>query len=212
LQLDGSQFEVFHQEQNGGLIDWSLIGSHNINNALAAIAAANHIGIDPMDSVSALNHFKGVKRRLELRGVVQDIHVYDDFAHHPTAISATLSALRNRVGSERIFAVLEFGSNTMRQDHHKNTIAWSLANADHVILLKPTSSNWDFEELLAQFEQPVELFDQVDDIVNYLSNRCKSGDHVLCMSNMLFGDIHQKLLASLQTKAIVNQCKMNLLP
>lgn len=193
---DGSEFEIFFDENKMGQIKWDLLGDHNIANALAAVAAARHAGVLPDVSCRALCLFKGVKRRLELRGRVNEISIYDDFAHHPTAIATTLAALRSRVGSERIFAVLEFGSNTMREGYHEQEIAPALSSADRIVLLKP-KSNWDLREVLSNCKQPVALFDTVQDIVTYLSAQCRSGDHILCMSNLQFDNIHQKLLSQL---------------
>lgn len=197
VKNDGSEFEIFCHRKAIGSIKWDLVGDHNMMNALAALSAARHAGIPPHLAVEALSTFKGVKRRLELKGVTNNIHVYDDFAHHPTAIATTLEALRARVGEQRIIAVLEFGSNTMRAGHHKETISFSLKEADKVILLRPKDSNWNLDSLLSEFHQPVELFDSVQEIVGYLSQYCRPFDHILCMSNMMFDGLHQKLLAKL---------------
>lgn len=199
MSQDGSEFEVFYKQAYMGCIKWDLLGDHNLQNALAAIAAARHAGVPAESSIRALNQFKGVKRRLELRGRVNEISVYDDFAHHPTAIATTLSALRSRVGNDRIFAVLEFGSNTMRAGWHTESIASAFSCADEVVLLKP-KSDWSLEPLLSNFCQPVRLFDHVEQIVSYLSKACCKGDHILCMSNLQFDDIHQKLLMTLPNK------------
>jgi UDP-N-acetylmuramate: L-alanyl-gamma-D-glutamyl-meso-diaminopimelate ligase len=191
---DGSEFNVFHRLEKVASVKWSIMGQHNISNALAAIAAARHVGVPPSLAAQALCRFKGVKRRLELRGVKNGIHVYDDFAHHPTAIAKTLSALRLKVRDERIFAVLEFGSNTMRSGYHEQHLIRAFTDADKILLLQPRDTAWQVNTLLGKFSKPAIIFDSVPDIVSYLAKECQSGDHILCMSNMRFDDIHQKLL------------------
>jgi UDP-N-acetylmuramate: L-alanyl-gamma-D-glutamyl-meso-diaminopimelate ligase len=197
LQPDCSEFEIFHDQKSVGVLTWRLLGQHNMNNALAACAAARHVGVTPQQTIAALSTFQGVKRRLELRGVVRDIAVYDDFAHHPTAIALTLTGLRQHVAAQRIFAVLEFGSNTMRSQHHQTNFPHSFKEANHVILLKPKECELNFEQLLQSFSQPVNLFDNVNEIVTYLSGQCRAGDHIVCMSNLGFDNIHEKLLLEL---------------
>lgn len=194
IKDDGSDFEVYYQNKLLGQVTWSLVGDHNIANALASIAAARHVGIAPKVSIDALSLFQGVKRRLELKGAINNIRIYDDFAHHPTAIATTLSGLRAQVGQERIFAVLEFGSNTMREGFHEETIAAAFDKADGVIFLRPTTSNWQIDNVIKKFQRPIFLFDNVQQIVDHLVTECQSGDHILCMSNMMFDNIHQKLL------------------
>lgn len=194
---DGSSFEVYLKQNKVGVVNWNLIGEHNIQNALAAIAAARHVGITPEIAIKALSTFLGVKRRLELRGIAKDIAIYDDFAHHPTAIATTLRGLRNRVGKERIFAVLEFASNTMRAGHHELTISEAFKDADNVILLRP-NSDWQIDNVLTQFKVPVTIYDNVQEIINYLANECHSGDHIVCMSNHHFDNIYEKLLDKLK--------------
>lgn len=194
---DGSAFEVFHHEKQVGIVRWELLGDHNILNALAAIAAAYHVGILPAVAIQALNKFKGVQRRLELKGCINNIHIYDDFAHHPTAIATTLCALRSRVKKDRIFAVLEFGSNTMRSGYHQESIPTAFDDADTVILLRPSPQTWDVDALITQFKKPIKLFDSVGQIIEYLMQHSKSGDHILFMSNMNFDGVHQKLMEAL---------------
>lgn len=196
-ELTNNTIKIISEQQSQGKLKWNMLGQHNRLNALAAIAAAKHVGVMPQTSIQALSHFKGVKRRLELRGVVNDIHVYDDFAHHPTAIAATIAALRSKVGKERIFAVVEFGSNTMCLGQHRAFLPSSLNEADSILLLQPKTTTWNMDELLEQCQSPVKLFAQVTDIVQYLVTTCQAGDHVLCMSNKMFDDIHKKLLLRL---------------
>lgn len=199
IKDDGSEFNVYLQTKLVGTIAWSLIGDHNIQNALAALAAARHVGITPDVAIKSLNSFLGVKRRMELRGIENNISVYDDFAHHPTAIATTLSGLRHRVGKDRIFAVLEFASNTMRAGHHEEIISDVFQDADIVVLLQP-NSDWDLKKITSQFKQPVNIYKNVDDIVRYLQESCIASDHILCMSNDRFDGIHEKLLSKLRAK------------
>lgn len=195
---DGSEFDVFFDNKNVGTVSWTMVGDHNINNALAALVAVRHMGILPSKAIEALKEFKGVKRRLELRGRVNDISVYDDFAHHPTAIATTLAGLRQRVGFARIFAVVEFASNTMRAGYHEQTMPHAFDSADDVIFLQPHGS-WRLDNTANQVQQPTRVFNNVDQIINYLLETCQPGDHIVCMSNHHFDGIHEKLLAALDT-------------
>ncbi|MHB1221102.1 MAG: UDP-N-acetylmuramate:L-alanyl-gamma-D-glutamyl-meso-diaminopimelate ligase [Gammaproteobacteria bacterium] len=199
---DGSVFDVLHLGQVVGTVTWDLIGQHNVNNALAAIAAAFHAGVDASMAANGLSSFKNVKRRLEIKGKANDITIYDDFAHHPTAIATTLAGLRARVGKARIIAVLEFGSYTMRTGVHKDKIQASLKEAD-VVFCKTTEADWGLEEVLAQFEQPTACYREVDQLIQALLPTLRPGDHVIIMSNGGFGGIHQKLL-----KAIIEDSKV----
>ncbi|HLB58002.1 MAG TPA: UDP-N-acetylmuramate:L-alanyl-gamma-D-glutamyl-meso-diaminopimelate ligase [Gammaproteobacteria bacterium] len=195
LSPDGSYFEVFHEGVSIGEVRWNLLGKHNVLNAVAAIAAAHHAGVESAVALQALPLFKNVKRRLEVKGEKHGITIYDDFAHHPTAIAATLEGLRAKVGTARIVVVLEFGSYTMRIGTHKETIKEALSTADVVICKRPlSSSEWNIENVLNQFSQPTALFDNVDGLVDNLVKQLKTGDHVVVMSNSGFGGIHQKLL------------------
>ncbi|MBA3582501.1 MAG: UDP-N-acetylmuramate:L-alanyl-gamma-D-glutamyl-meso-diaminopimelate ligase [Gammaproteobacteria bacterium] len=173
-------------------VQWSLLGEHNRLNTLAAIAAAQHVGVPVNVSVAALAEFIGIKRRMEIRGTVNEITVYDDFAHHPTAIRTTLQGLRDKVGNARIIAVLEPRSNTMRMGIHKDTLIASLAIADDVWLYLPPNTDW----ALSGAER-VNIRNNIDDIVKELPNKLKAGDHVLVMSNGGFGNIHARLLDAL---------------
>ncbi len=200
-QADGSEFSVLRQDKLVGDVKWGLVGEHNVSNALAAIAAATQAGVAAELAISSLSGFKNVKRRLETRGVIKDIVIYDDFAHHPTAISTTLAGLRARVGKNRIIAVIEFGSYTMRAGVHKNKIQEALKEADMVIC-KDTNSDWGLNSILAQFKQPTKLYPDVDSLVRHLLPELKAGDHVVVMSNSGFGGIHQKLLDSLEKQEV----------
>ena len=198
LAADASSFRVYHAEGVPvGEARWALSGHHNMANALAAIAAARHAGVAPATAVAALNEFKNVKRRMELVGTRRGVSVYDDFAHHPTAIELTLAGLRARVGKARILAVLEPRSNTMRMGVHRDTLAGSLAAADEVLLYAPADLGWDIGGVTAQLGAKARSYTSVDAIVVALAKGARDGDHVLIMSNGGFGGIHQKLLAQL---------------
>jgi len=191
---DGSVFKVFHQGEYQGTVQWNLLGQHNVDNALAAIAAVFHAEVTPETAISALTTFKNVKRRLEITGKAKEIVIYDDFAHHPTAIATTLAGLRARIGNKaRMIAVLEFGSYTMRSGVHKNRIQDSLKDADMVVC-KDSDSDWGLRSILSQFQQPTRIYDTVDALVENLVPELHAGDHVVIMSNSGFGGIHKKLL------------------
>lgn len=197
VKSDCSQFTVFHKKKAIGLVNWSLIGEHNMDNALMAIAAAHHAGVKLDDAIKALASFKNVKRRMEIKGVVNGITLYDDFAHHPTAIKTTLDGLRQKVGNQKIVAVLEPRSNTMRMGIHKNQLSQSWQLADEVHLLEPSNLDWSMQELVDNSRAPVTLYQKTDDIIDFLSNSLQAGDHVLIMSNGGFDAIHTKLLKQL---------------
>jgi UDP-N-acetylmuramate: L-alanyl-gamma-D-glutamyl-meso-diaminopimelate ligase len=198
LQSDCSKFSVVHQGKVAGEVHWELIGDHNMHNGLMAIAAAHHAGVSLDDAIAALAKFKNVKRRMEVKGVANGITVYDDFAHHPTAIKTTIDGLRNKVGNQKIIAVLEPRSNTMRMGVHKNQLSQSWQVADEVHLLEPSQLNWSLQELVENSKAPVTLYQQSEQIVSHLSKNLKPGDHVLIMSNGGFDSIHKKLLEALQ--------------
>jgi UDP-N-acetylmuramate: L-alanyl-gamma-D-glutamyl-meso-diaminopimelate ligase len=191
---DYSSFEVLEDGVARGEVKWPLLGAHNVDNALAAIAAAHHAGVPLSVAIEALGQFQGVKRRLELRGQVNGISVYDDFAHHPTAIALTLDGLRKRVGQERIIAVLEPRSNTMRMGVHSATLAGSLEGADEVWFYDPPDLGWDLKSVIAPLGGRAHTAVDIDQLVKSLATRAKSGDHVLVMSNGGFGGLHGKLL------------------
>jgi UDP-N-acetylmuramate: L-alanyl-gamma-D-glutamyl-meso-diaminopimelate ligase len=198
-KADGSSFDVLLKGKPVGTANWGLVGNHNVNNALAAIAAANHAGVNVETAIDALQSFKNVKRRLEVKGKVNDIVLYDDFAHHPTAIATTLEGLRAKVGKHaRIIAVLEFGSYTMRTGVHKDQIKDALVAADIVVCKRPEGNNWSLDTALDGLRQPYSLHDNVDQLVAYLGKLAKPGDHMIVMSNSGFGGIHEKLLQAFQ--------------
>ncbi|MCA1930618.1 UDP-N-acetylmuramate:L-alanyl-gamma-D-glutamyl-meso-diaminopimelate ligase [Rheinheimera sp.] len=196
-QPDGSVFELFYQGLSQGSLNWTLCGNHNVENAVMAIAAARHVGVPVAVAIEALTQFVAPKRRMELKGTVRDIAVYDDFAHHPTAIETTLAGLRARVGQAKIWAVLEPRSNTMRMGVHKSAIADSLHDADAVLLFEPANSGWSLAAVAEQMPGRAQVFQSVELIVAALVEKASAGDHIVIMSNGGFGGIHQKLLDAL---------------
>lgn len=199
-------FEVLEAGTSRAQVRWSMLGGHNVENALAAIAAARHAGV-PIDvAARALAEFRGIKRRMELRGEVGGIRVYDDFAHHPTAIATTIEGLRRKVGAQRIVAVLEPRSNTMKLGVHRTTLGPSLAGADRVVLYAPGDLGWDVTELVSELAPRAQLSRDVDTLADDLAASLQPGDHVLIMSNGGFGGLHGKLLARLtaRTRGSVN--------
>ena len=194
------EFTVARQRAAVARVKWSLLGEHNVMNALAAIAAANHVGVSPGLAAEALNEFRGVKRRMEIRGVVGGITVYDDFAHHPTAIENTLKGLRARVPDARIIAVVEPRSNTMKLGVHRDQLAPALALADRAWFLNAPELGWDLAAALASMKERVRFASSVDALVKALAADAVPGDHVLVMSNGGFGGLHDKLLAELRSR------------
>jgi UDP-N-acetylmuramate: L-alanyl-gamma-D-glutamyl-meso-diaminopimelate ligase len=195
---DGSRFDVLQDGVLAGTVGWEQIGEHNMCNALAAIAAARHAGVPVSVAVQALADFKGVRRRMEVRGHVNGVTVYDDFAHHPTAIAATLQGLRSRVGAARILLVLEPRSNTMRMGVHSGTLADSMRGADRIWLHEPSDLSWSLPDAVKTLEVPVRVSDSVQTMVDEISREARPGDHILVMSNGGFGGIHEKLVIALQ--------------
>lgn len=195
LQADGS-FDVLFNQQFVGRVVWDILGDHNRMNALAVIAAARHVGVAPQVSIAALAEFKNVKRRMEIRGVVNGITVYDDFAHHPTAITTTVAGLRHRVGKARILAVLEPRSNTMKLGVMKNALPASLVDADKVFCYG-ASLGWDAKEALQPIAEKTVVSEDLTELIAAIAQEAKSGDHILIMSNGGFGGIHAKLLERL---------------
>ena len=193
-----STFDVLLRGKQVASVEWSLLGKHNVMNALAAMAAAAHVGVDPADAARALHEFRGVKRRMEIRGVVDGVTVYDDFAHHPTAIETTVAGLRARVGGARIIAVLEPRSNTMKLGVHREQIATALAAADKAWFLNAPSLGWDLKAAMRGLGDRADFASDVDALVDGLAAAVRPGDHVLIMSIGGFGGLHEKLLARLR--------------
>lgn len=196
---DGSSFDVLLNNKNLGSVVWPIIGLHNVSNAISAIAAARHAGVPVSESIQALSEFKTVKRRMELLGDISGIKVYDDFAHHPTAIETTLHGLRQKVGKEKIIAILEPRSNTMKLGVHKDTLAASVQHADSLLVLQSPDISWSADSAFAQAKIPVLVFQSVEDIIESVVALAKPGDHILIMSNGGFENIHQRLLQRLES-------------
>ncbi|MCP4598417.1 UDP-N-acetylmuramate:L-alanyl-gamma-D-glutamyl-meso-diaminopimelate ligase [Neptuniibacter sp.] len=198
LQEDGSEFEVLHKGQPQGVVSWSMTGKHSVNNGLVAIAAARNVGVQPHHAVEALNEFAGVKRRMELIGEVDGIRIYDDFAHHPTAIETTLQGIRAQVGAEKVVAVIEPRSNTMRLGTHQSLLADSVSNADQVCWYQPEGMDWSLDAVAEQSTVPAVVYSDTQKLIDQLDQQLEPGSHVVIMSNGGFAGIHQRLLAQLQ--------------
>ena len=199
---DYSGFDVLEDGRPLGTVHWSLMGAHNMENALAAIAAARHAGVPVDSAVQSLNSFQGVARRMQLRGEVRGIRVYDDFAHHPTAIATTVDGLRRRVGAARIVAVFEPRSNTMRMGVHRDMLAGAFSGADAVWLYTPQDLGWEVAPVLAALGERAHSRGDVEVLAKDLARSLRPGDHVLIMSNGGFGGLHGKLLKELAAQAV----------
>lgn len=198
INTDGSKFDVLFDNEIQGRVEWGLLGEHNVSNALAAIAGARHAGVPIEHAIAALAKFKGIKRRMELRGEVNGIRVYDDFAHHPTAIKTTLKGLRENVGNQKIIAILEPRSNTMRLGVHKDSLADSLQVADEVILFEPKGLDWKLDELASSLGDKAKKYTEVDTLVADVVKSVNDGDQLLVMSNGGFDGVHEKLIEALR--------------
>lgn len=192
---DGSEMTVFHRRdpQQCWQLTWSLMGEHNVLNALAAIVAAEHVGVRPETAVEALSCFQGVKRRMEKYAEVNGICLYDDFAHHPTAIETTLKGIADKVQG-RVLAVLEPRSNTMKMGVHKNTLAASVKSADKAYWYLADNNSWQLDNAAG------EVYSNIEQLVSVLAEEAMAGDHIVLMSNGGFGGIHQKLKTALEQK------------
>jgi UDP-N-acetylmuramate: L-alanyl-gamma-D-glutamyl-meso-diaminopimelate ligase len=194
---DDSRFRVLRDGRLIGEVAWEQSGRHNLRNGMAALAAASHVGIAPEQAAEALSRFTGVKRRMELRGEARGVRIYDDFAHHPTAIAVTLDGLRRKVGPARIIAVLEPRSNTMRLGVHNAELAASLAQADRVLVYAPPDLGWDARSVFRGLGDRALVLGSVQAIVERLVFEASAGDQILVMSNGGFQGIHQRLLEAL---------------
>ncbi len=207
LGSDGSSFEVWCEEKLVGKVNWDLLGQHNVNNALTAIAAAHHAGLKPEDAIQALANFKGVKRRMELKGNVGDVSVYDDFAHHPTAIETTLAGLKAHVKNSkktkktkntgRVLAVFEPRSNTLKSGHGKEELAKSFGLADEVYIFQSLAVKWDVKNIFKEVGIEAKIFLETELLIQALVKNSQPGDHILIMSNGGFENIHARLLKAL---------------
>ncbi len=196
-QGEPGNFAVLQQGKQVAHVNWALGGIHNQLNALAAMAAAEHVGVSPATAATALSNFQNVKRRMEVRGCVAGVTVYDDFAHHPTAIRTTLDGLRRQVGTQRILAIFEPRSNTMKLGTMKSQLPWSLAQAD-LSFCHSGGLDWDANAALAEMGPKAQVAGNIDELVKQVMAKVQPGDHLLCMSNGGFGGIHDKLLKALK--------------
>ena len=192
-------FEIAWQGRPVGRVRWQLLGAHNRMNALAVVAAARHAGVEPVAAIDALGAFSGVRRRMQVRGEARGVTVYDDFAHHPTAIRTTVEGLRQRVGPGRILAVLEPRSNTMKRGLMKEQLPASLGEADRIYVYS-AGLGWDAPAVFAPLKAKARCEDDLEALVEVVVSEARAGDHVLVMSNGGFGGIHEKLLARLAAK------------
>lgn len=197
LAEDGSHFEVLHHGKTVGTVNWQHQGMHNVSNALATIAAARHVGVVPALACEALDGFSGVKRRMELLGEVAGVRVYDDFAHHPTAIATTLEGLRAKVGKQTIRAIIEPRSNTMKMGHHKQTLAQSTVAASEALWFAPEGIDW-LAESIAKSSVPAKVMTSTAEIIDHLLACARPDEHWVIMSNGGFGKIHARLLEALR--------------
>ncbi|WP_444929866.1 UDP-N-acetylmuramate:L-alanyl-gamma-D-glutamyl-meso-diaminopimelate ligase [Microbulbifer sp. SSSA002] len=200
VAADGSRFSVQFAGETVARVEWDLTGQHNVQNGLAAIAAARHVGVTPELSAAALGRFQGVKRRMECLGEVAGIRVYDDFAHHPTAIESTLNGLRAKVGQDKIIALIEPRSNTMRMGIHREALAQACSGADMVLWYQPQGMNWSLDQVIHDSPVPAKVFDSVESGVALAVELAAEGSHIVVMSNGGFGGIHQRLIGALEQK------------
>jgi UDP-N-acetylmuramate: L-alanyl-gamma-D-glutamyl-meso-diaminopimelate ligase len=195
-----ASFEVWHGERRVGEVDWNMLGRHNAENALAALVAARHAGVDERVALEALRRFAGVRRRLEVRGTVRGVVVYDDFAHHPTAITTTLDAVRRKARDGRVIAVLEPRSNTMKLGTHKSALAESLRSADRVFVYQSPEVKWDVADAMQPLGTLATVHTDLGQLTAALAAAARAGDHLVLMSNGSFGGLHERLLDALEAQ------------
>ena len=200
IDLRGSQFDLHQHSKPRGNGTLKLFGRHNITNALAAIAAAQHAGVNVEDALQALSSFLGVKRRLEHKGTFRQISVYDDFAHHPTEIAATISAFRDQQPQGRIVTVFEPRSNTMRLGVHGDHLATAFKDADKVFIFEPKDLEWSLHDVAKQMQPDCKIFSSVEEIITDLLNEIRTGDNILILSNGSFDDLSTKLILQLSNR------------
>jgi UDP-N-acetylmuramate: L-alanyl-gamma-D-glutamyl-meso-diaminopimelate ligase len=198
LSEDGSRFEVLFEGVAQGVVDWGMTGQHNVANALATLAAARHVGVVPQQGVEALSAFKSVKRRMEKVADVRGITIYDDFAHHPTAIATTLDGLRKKVGDAPIIAIVEPRSNSMKLGAHRDGLPESVDQADQVVWYAPANLGWDLAATAALCTTPSVVCDSLDAIIACVKGQAQPGTHIVIMSNGGFGGLHGKLAEALK--------------
>lgn len=205
IQEDGSKFKVSFaaNEEATAIVNWSMSGIHNVNNALVAVAAAYDVGVSVETACAALSDFAGIKRRMELIGDVNDILVFDDFAHHPTAITTTLDGAKKKLADRRIWAIIEPRSNTMKMGIHQDSLAQSAALADYTLWYEPTGLEWGLKEVIEPAKSTSDaignqqVLSSIDAIIEHISSHAKAGDAIVVMSNGGFEGIHQRLLTAL---------------
>jgi len=195
-----AQFTVLHGERIVGEVEWTMLGRHNAENALAAMVAARHAGVDEQAALEALRHFGGVRRRLEVRGTVGGVTVYDDFAHHPTAVATTLDGVRRKAGGGRVIAVLEPRSNTMKLGVQKAALADSLRGADKVFVYQSPEVKWDVAAAMQPLGALATVHADLGQLTATLAVEARPGDHLVLMSNGSFGGLHERLLGALRAR------------
>ncbi|GGD00135.1 UDP-N-acetylmuramate:L-alanyl-gamma-D-glutamyl-meso-diaminopimelate ligase [Halopseudomonas salina] len=200
LAADGSRFEVWLDGALQGVAEWSQTGAHSVANALSALAAARHVGVTPAQGIAALGEFRSAKRRMELLGTFEGVSLYDDFAHHPTAIATTLAGLRAGIGDAPLIAIIEPRSNTMRLGSHAAALAASVASASEVIWFQPPGLDWSLQSVVDASPVPARVETDIDDIIQSVLARAVSGTRIVIMSNGGFGGIHQRMLGALEVK------------
>ncbi|WP_288726603.1 UDP-N-acetylmuramate:L-alanyl-gamma-D-glutamyl-meso-diaminopimelate ligase [uncultured Psychrobacter sp.] len=208
ISADGGQFSVSFagNDEHTAIVDWSMSGIHNVNNALVAVAAAYNVGVDIKTACAALSAFAGIKRRMELIGDVNDILVFDDFAHHPTAITTTLDGAKKKLADRRIWAIIEPRSNTMKMGIHQDSLAESAALADHTVWYEPTGLEWGLKDVIdnAKANNPniasQQVLSSTEAIIEHIINNAQADDAIVIMSNGGFEGIHQRLLTALRHK------------
>ena len=200
LAEDGSRFEVWLDGQLQGVAEWGQTGDHSVANALTALAAARHVGVTPQQGIAALAGFASPKRRMEKLIEINDITLYDDFAHHPTAIATTLAGLRASIGHERLIAIIEPRSNTMRLGSHMAALAPSVRQASEVIWYQPPGLDWSLDNVVAESPVPAQVSMDIDGIIDQVAASAEPGTRIVIMSNGGFGGIHQKMKQALEHK------------
>ncbi|MBP9592986.1 MAG: UDP-N-acetylmuramate:L-alanyl-gamma-D-glutamyl-meso-diaminopimelate ligase [Steroidobacteraceae bacterium] len=196
-----ARFDLVRRDRLLGSVEWNTVGRHNAENALAAVVAACHAGVEESVAIEALRRFGGVRRRLEVRGTVGGVIVYDDFAHHPTAITTTLEGVRRKAGQGRVIAVLEPRSNTMKLGTHKAALAESLRAADRVFIYQSPEVRWDVTEAMQPLGSLAVVHADLAELTRALAGEARAGDHLVLMSNGSFGGLHERLLAALEARA-----------
>lgn len=198
LSDDGARFEVLFEDRVEGIVDWALTGQHNVANALAVLAAARHVGVVPALGIEALCLFKNAKRRMEKVAEVKGVTIYDDFAHHPTAIATTLDGLRKQIGSAKLIAVIEPRSNSMKLGAHREGLPGSVQQADQVYWYAPANLGWDLAAVVASSTVPTTVCDSLEDIIAGVKSQAEPGTQIVVMSNGGFGGLHGKLAKALE--------------